>query len=315
MRPGKTITEGYLLGALAVLAAASLWATLGLFAKALYAEGIALEAIVAVRAVGGFALMLGFMLLTRRAYQLRVKPGDLPYLFSLGVFSIGAFYLLYFYTIQESTVGTAAILLYSSPAFVVILARVFLKEALSRARIGALVLTAVGILLVVGAYDLSTFEVRPWVVLTGLGAGLSYGLYSVVGKPLTDRLPSSVIVTYILGVGAVVLVLFALPTFHTLGGISIRAYGLIATTIVVHTVLTYALYTFGLRRLEAGQAAILATIEPVVAGFLGVVLLAEELTVPKVVGALLVLSGAALAQVRFRKARPSEEPGAKARPR
>ena len=307
--------KGRLLGALAVLAAATLWATLGLFAKALYAEGVAFQAIVAVRAAGGFGLMLGFMLLTRRARELRVSSGDLPYLVSLGVVSIGAFYLLYFYTIQESTVGTAAILLYSSPAFVVVLARLFLKEALSLARIGALILTAVGILLVVGAYDLSTLEVRPLVVLTGLGSGLAYGLYSVVGKPLTNRLSSSVIVTYILGVGAVVLVLFALPTFHTLGGVSAMAYALLGTTIVVHTVLTYALYTFGLRRLEAGQAAILATVEPVVAGLLGVALLAEELTAPKVIGALLVLCGAALAQLRFRKVHSSVEPDAKARPR
>ena len=43
----------------------------------------------------------------------------------------------------------------------------------------------------------------------------------------------------------------------------------------------------------------MATVEPVVAGVLGTVLLGEELTLPKVVGAALVISGAVLAQVRF----------------
>jgi DME family drug/metabolite transporter len=66
---------------------------------------------------------------------------------------------------------------------------------------------------------------------------------------------------------------------------------------VVHTTLGFALYTFGLGRLGAGRAAIVATVEPVVAGALGTALLAEVLTVPKVAGALLVISGAALAQV------------------
>ena len=46
---------------------------------------------------------------------------------------------------------------------------------------------------------------------------------------------------------------------------------------------------------------LLATVEPVVAGALGVVLLAEDLTVPKVVGAGFVISGAVLAQIRVRK--------------
>jgi len=71
---------------------------------------------------------------------------------------------------------------------------------------------------------------------------------------------------------------------------------------VVHTTLAFALYTFGIRHLGAGRAAIVATVEPVVAGILGVTLLSEELTALKVLGALLVLAGAALAQIRPRKA-------------
>ena len=50
----------------------------------------------------------------------------------------------------------------------------------------------------------------------------------------------------------------------------------------------------------------MATVEPVVAGALGTVLLGEELTAPKVVGAALVVFGAGLAQVRFGKKVPAE---------
>jgi drug/metabolite transporter (DMT)-like permease len=61
------------------------------------------------------------------------------------------------------------------------------------------------------------------------------------------------------------------------------------------------LYTFGIRHLGAGRAAIVATIEPVVAGVLGITLLGEELTVLKALGAVLVISGAILAQLRAGK--------------
>lgn len=303
------VTGDRLLGALAVAAAASIWGTLGFFAKLLYAEGVSFEALVAVRAGGGFIVMLGFLMLTRRTHQLRVGSRDLVFLVPLGMVSIGAFYLLFFYTVQESPVGTATILLYSSPAFVVVLARVFLREVLSPERLVALLLTAAGIVLVVGAYDPGALEVRPAVVLTGLGAGLSYGLYSVVGKPLTGRLPAYVIITYILGVGAVTLTLAALPTLHTLAGLSGGTYALLATTAVIHTTGAYALYTVGLERLEAGQAAIIATLEVVVAGAVGTLLLDEEVTAPKLLGALLVLAGAALAQKGpGRKRRESSPP-------
>ena len=295
------MTRGSLLGVLAVGAAASIWGTLGLFAKILYAEGVSFEALVAVRASVGWAAMLLFVLLTKGAGSLRIARSDLLFLVPLGLFGVGAFYLLYFFTVRESTVGTAAILLYSSPAFVMLLAWVFLREKLGSVRILALALTFGGIFLVVGAYDPAALEVSPLVLATGLLSGLTYGLYSIFGKPVAGRLAPVVILSYALGVGAVLLVLAALPTLHTLVGLSFGSYALLFMLAVVHTSLAFVLYTVGLRRLDAGQAAIVATVEPVVAGAVGVVLLDETLTAPKLAGALLVLSGAALAQVRSEK--------------
>jgi DME family drug/metabolite transporter len=289
------------LGLLAVGAAASIWGTLGYFAKILYAEGVSFEALVAVRASVGWAAMLLFVLLTRGVGSLRVAGRDLLFLVPLGLVGIGAFYLLYFFTVRESTVGTAAILLYSSPAFVALLAWIFLKETLGPLRLLALALTFGGIFLVVGGYDPNALEVNLLVLATGLLSGLTYGLYSIFGKPVAGHLDPAVILSYALGFGSVLLVLAALPTFHTLVGLSLGSYALLFMLAVVHTALAFGLYTVGLKRLDAGQAAIVATVEPVVAGAIGVVLLGEELTTLKVVGALLVLAGAALAQVRLEK--------------
>ena len=286
-----------LAGLLAVGAAASIWGTLGYFAKLLYAEGVSFEALVACRAVVGWAAVLAFLSLTRGLGGLRIARTDLVFLAPLGLVGIGAFYLLYFFTVRESEVGTASILLYSSPAFVTLLAWAFLREPLGVVRILALGLTFAGIGLVVGAYDPGTLEVTPFVLATGLLAGLTYGLYSIFGKPVAGHLSPAVILSYALGFGAVLLVAFALPSLDTLAGLPLWCYALLLMLAVVHTTLAFALYTFGLRRLEAGRAAIVATVEPVVAGVLGVLLLGEELTVLKVLGALLVLSGAALAQV------------------
>jgi DME family drug/metabolite transporter len=287
-----------ILGVLAVVAAASIWGTLGLFAKILYAQGVSFEALVAVRASVGWVAVMAFVLATGKAKSLSVSGRDLAFLAPLGLVGIGFFYLLYFFTVGQSTVGTAAILLYSSPAFVVVLARLFLQEALNAAKVLALFLTAGGIFLVAGAYDPSNLEVTPTVLLTGLLSGLTYGLYSIFGRPLTGHLSPSIILSYALFFGSLLLVAAALPTLDTLAGLPASSYALLFMLAVVHTTLGFALYTFGLARLGAGRAAIVATVEPVVAGALGTALLAEALTAPKVAGALLVISGAALAQVR-----------------
>ena len=298
MNPGKD----RLLGALAVAAAASIWGTLGLFAKILYAQGVSFEALVAVRASVGWLAVLLFLLAAQGAWSLRVARRDLAFLLPLGFVGVGLFYLLYFYTVRESTVGTAAILLYSAPAFVVVLARLFLKEPLNAAKVCALLLTVGGIFLVAGAYDPANLEVSPTVLLTGLLSGLTYGLYAVLGRPVAGHLSPAVILSYALAFGSALLILAALPTLGTLAGLSAGSYALLLMLAVVHTALGFALYTFGIGHLGAGRAAIVATIEPVVAGVLGVMLLNEDLTALKVLGALLVLSGAALAQIRSGKA-------------
>jgi drug/metabolite transporter, DME family len=298
----SAVSRDQIVGFLAVGTAASIWGTLGLFAKILYAEGVSFEALVAVRASLGWTAMLLFVLLRRGAGSLQVARRDLLFLVPLGILGIGAFYWLYFFTVRESTVGTAAILLYSSPAFVALLAWIFLKETLGLLRLLALTLTFGGIFLVVGGYDPDTLEVSPLVLTAGLLSGLTYGLYSIFGKPMAGHLEPAVILSYALGFGSLLLVLAALPTFYTLVGLSSRSYTLLFMLAVVHTALAFGLYTVGLKRLDAGQAAIVATIEPVVAGAIGVVLLGEKLTALKVIGALLVLAGAALDQVSLAKA-------------
>ena len=297
------VARDRLLGALAVAAAASVWGTLGLFAKILYAQGVSFEALVAVRAFVGWLAVIGFLLAKQGARSLRVERRDLALLLPLGLVGIGTFYLLYFYTVRESTIGTAAILLYSAPAFVVILAWLFLREPLNAAKAFALLLTIGGIFLVAGAYDPANLEVSAKVLITGLLSGLTYGLYAIFGRPLAGHLSPAVILSYALAFGSALLIIAALPTLDTLAGLPARSYALLLMLAVVHTTLAFALYTFGIRHLGAGRAAIVATIEPVVAGILGVTLLSEELTALKVLGALLVLAGAALAQVRPGKAR------------
>ena len=136
-------------------------------------------------------------------------------------------------------------------------------------------------------------------LLTGLLSGLTYGLCSIFGKLMSKHLSPITILSYALGIGAALLLVAALPTLRTFAGLSFGSYALLFILAVVHTALAFGLYTAELKRLDAGQAAIVATVEPVVAGALGTVVLGEDLTVPKVVGAALVVSGAVLAQIRF----------------
>ena len=66
---------------------------------------------------------------------------------------------------------------------------------------------------------------------------------------------------------------------------------------IVTTVLPYLLYTAGLAQVENGTASVLASVEPVVATLLGLLVYREAPTVPALVGMVLVLGALILLSV------------------
>ena len=71
--------------------------------------------------------------------------------------------------------------------------------------------------------------------LTGLLSGLTYGLYSIFGRPVTGHLSPSTILGYALFFGSSLLVVAALPTLHTLAGLPASSYAMLFMLSVVAT--------------------------------------------------------------------------------
>ena len=70
--------------------------------------------------------------------------------------------------------------------------------------------------------------------------------------------------------------------------------GLCVLAGLVTCYLPYLLYTFGLTGLETGRASILASVEPVVATLLGVLVYHEKLSLTGALGILCVLAAVVL---------------------
>jgi drug/metabolite transporter (DMT)-like permease len=81
--------------------------------------------------------------------------------------------------------------------------------------------------------------------------------------------------------------------------------GLIVLYGVFTTVLPYILYTRGLQGVENGQAAIIASVEPVVATILGTVVYRETLSLYEIIGIVLVLGAIVISNGKS----PAEETG------
>lgn len=278
-------------GYLQVAAAAVLWGTLGVAVRNLLASGLSPLQAAAWRAGGAFAVLLIYCLLANRA-ALRVRSRDLLLLAAYGAVSVAGFMTVYFTAIELTTVATAAVLLYTAPAWVVILARALYGEAMTPMKAAAVALTFGGCALVVGAFGPGAVRLTPSGLMAGLGAGLTYALYSIFGKAALRRHSPLTTVVYTLGFGAVFLVAASggLPPMRA------ATFPVLAYVIAAPTCAAYLLYIAGLRRIEAGRASVVATLEPVVAALGGTLLLREPMAAAQWAGAALVVGGVVLVQ-------------------
>ena len=263
-----------------------MWGTIGLAARSLFAAGLTpLEAAV-WRAAAAFALLFVFTLATHRP-ALRVARRDLPLFAAYGAISVAGYMTVYFAAIRATTVATAAVLLYTAPAWVVILARLFLSERMTPMKYAAVALACAGCALVVGVFGPDTMRVTPAGLAAGLGAGLTYALYSIFGKTALRRYSPLTTVIYALGFGALCLLVFAggLPRIPA-GGVAPLLY-----LIAGPTTAAYLLYITGLQWVEVGRASIIATIEPLVAAIGGALILHEPFGLSQWVGTVFVIGG------------------------
>src|SRR5699024_1644672 len=107
---------------------------------------------------------------------------DIKYFIGTGIFSIIFFNYTMFKTIELASISISAALLYTGPAFVVILSRLIFKEKLTNQKLIALILTLIGTSLVVELFPLSVDNLPISTILIGLCSGLGYALYSIFSK-------------------------------------------------------------------------------------------------------------------------------------
>lgn len=274
--------------------AAVLWAAIGLFTPALLDRGMSAVDIAFWRAaLAGVVFVVHGLVRGRDAGHLRVRDRrDAALLVVFGVIAVGLFYAALAAAIEHGGVSLAWILLYTAPAWVAAGAAILLRERVDAGRWALVAATVVGVVLVaIGGGDGVVVTVAS--VAWGLVAGWSYSAWYLVGKPLLRRYTPVTISAWTLVSGAVVLLPFAAPRSP-----SAEVWLLLIGLAVVSTYLPVLAYYSGLGSVDASRAAIVATIEPVVAVGIGVLVADERLSALAALGGVVVLAAATFASAR-----------------
>ena len=289
-----------------ILAAATAWGSIGVVGEILFLYNLTPEDFIWFRAAVAFAVILLMTLVFDRS-RLHIHKQHLPVFIAYGLVSVALFYLSYMTAIDQTGVAMAAILLYTAPAMVVILSRLFFKESVGKIKILSIILTIVGSFFVVKGYDLGNLRLNTSGILWGLLSGFTYALYSIFGKSVADKYHPWTIILYSQGFGTLFLTTMFFPSKMLTTHQDPKVWLALVYLGIVPTLFAYICYNAALKYVAPGSASIIATWEPVAAVIFGYVLLGQLLEPIQMLGAMLVITAVFIVQL-IKPSKKSLEP-------
>ena len=278
------------IGTILIIIAGCFWGSMGIFVRRLGIYGFSSIQIVSIR-VTLAAVIFALVLFIKDRKGFKISLRDIPLFLGLGFGSILFFTICYFTAITMMSLSTAAILLYTSPVWIMLMSIMFFHEKLDRRKITALILAFFGCVLVSG---ISGEGISLAGLFVGLGSGIGYGLYSILGTIALRKYSPYTVTAYTFIFAAVGSWFICRPIdiFSKFSEAEDMGFLIVlcCLTALITAVIPFLAYTLGLKSVEASKAGIIATIEPMVATMIGIVVFDEPLTIMSGMGILLILS-------------------------
>jgi drug/metabolite transporter (DMT)-like permease len=275
-------------GVALVIASACFFGCLGVFGKLAYRLGLTTPQLLTYRF--GLAAVLLWVVAA-------ILREDLPprrRLLGLAVMG-GAGYVgqsgSYFSALHFIPASTNALLLYTFPVVVTLLAALLFREPLDRLKLAAVGIALVGTALVVQAQLRTTVSIG---ILLGLGSAAFYSGYILYGSRLLPGLPPVSATACIMTSAALVWAAIATATNQVIVDWTLPRLSLIAGFAVIGTTVPVLTFILGLRLVGPSRAAILSTFEPVSTVLLAIVILGESASPIQYLGGALILAAVIL---------------------
>ncbi len=267
-------------GILLIAISAASFGTLAIFGRLAYENGLDTFTLLFLRFTIA-AVLMAVLLAFRRETLPRGKT--LFQLIGMGAVGYVGQSFSYLTAIQFASAGLVALLLYLYPVFVAVLSVIFLKEKLDSARIAALVLATLGAALTANP------EGGQWQgIALAIAAAAIYSIYIIIGAGVLKRVTAFQSSTVIFASAGLVyggLTAVRGTHFPQTG----TAWGVVASIVLIATVIPVVTFLAGLQRIGPTNASLLSTLEPVVTVLLAAWLFGEILHPVILFGGALIL--------------------------
>jgi drug/metabolite transporter (DMT)-like permease len=291
---------GYLLAA----SAAAMWALNGSLARFLLDDGVSALRLSQLRSALSWVILVAVLFVVRPAL-LRVKREDVPRLAFLGIVGLAGVHATYFFAIDRLQIGVALTIQYLGPLLILLWLRLGHGRQVGRGLWGAAALSATGCFLVVRAYDVGSLD--GWGIAAAFGAAVTFAIYLVGSERSGRRYEPATTLAWAFGFATLFWLLaqppwlFPFADFDSAGNVAL---GL--GVAIVGTLLPFVCMVAAVRHIPASRAAVVATLEPVLAAGFAWAIHGEALSPAQIAGGTLVVAAVVWVQTQ-RISREAEE--------
>ena len=283
---------GYALAA----SAATMWALNGSLSRLLLDDGVSALRLAELRGVLSF-VMLAAALAIARPRLLRIRRQDIPRLAFLGIVGLAGVHATYFFAISRLDVGVALVIQYLGPLILLLWLRLVHRRQLQRSLWGAAVLSVIGCFLVVQAWNPGAIDGLG--LLAAFGAAVTFAIYLYSSEQAGHRYEPVTTLVWGFGFASLFWLVVQPPwSFPFAEFTSAENIALGLGVAVIGTLLPFVCIVAALRHVPASRAAVVATLEPVLAAIIAWPVLGQDLDVAQIVGGLIVVGAVVWVQIQ-----------------
>lgn len=278
-----------ILGSIYLALAASIWGGMYVVVKIVVSVIPPLE-LVWMRYLVAIVALLVIGLITRQKW--RIDKRHLLIIIAIGIIGNAISIVTQETGTMLSSAQMGAIITSSTPAFMVIFARLLLKERLTLKKGLSVCLATIGVFLIVGVGHVNLSSKLGGISL--LMAALTWALMSVLVKRVPSNYSQIVVTTYSILVALIVLTPFVLPRLYAINILQLThptIWGGVLYLGIISTACGFLLWNRGLQMLNASSGGLFFFFQPVVGTLLGWLILGENIGVTFWIGAILILIG------------------------
>jgi drug/metabolite transporter (DMT)-like permease len=290
----------YRKGFIALCLASLAFSINGVFSKLVLEAGLSPLRLAEVRSTGAFLAFFVYLLIFKRS-ALKFELKALPEMLIYGIVGYAGVQAFYFIAIVRMPVSVGLIIEFTAAIWITLWVRFVRKQYVPRSMWVAVFLAITGLALIAQIWKGLIFDT--WGVIAAFLDAFALTAYFLLGEKWGKRAPTETLMLYGFGISMLfwwlVLPIWSYPTEiftqaidwrGKLEGTMTTGLVLILLVIAVGTLIPYTFNLIGVTNTNASTAAILGTLEPVLAGVFAWIWLGETFNLIQLIGAAAVIT-------------------------